>query len=83
MKILSKKEQLRNKLTEIDVELVDAWNNVLRMKKRKERKDNWGIFSFIVEEHWFVYRNHDKALAKYKLLAEYREVISNDLLSCA
>lgn len=80
MKILTEKDQLRNKLKEIDKSIEYSRDEMNKAYRRKERKTNWGIFSFITDEHWLLDFIFKSKLTQLNLLEEYREVISDRLL---
>jgi hypothetical protein len=80
MKILTEKDQLRNKLVEIDESIKYSRDEMNKAYRRKKRKTNWGIFSFISEASWLLFFTYERKLTKLKLIEEYREVISDRLL---
>jgi len=73
MKILDKKDQLRSKLDDTDNAIDFADTKQKRARKRKERKENWGILSFIADEQWLLRFNYERELNALHLLLEYRE----------
>ena len=81
MKILTEKDQLRAKLNEIDILIDYSRDEMEKAHRRKTRKENWGFFSFISDEHWLLNLNYERKLTLYKLLLEYREIISDRLLN--
>jgi hypothetical protein len=80
MKILTEKDQLRNKLEEIDKSIEYSRDEMNKAYRRKERKTNWGILSFITDEHWLLDFIYKRKLTQLNLLEEYREIISDRLL---
>ena len=80
MKILTEKEQLRIKLDEIEKSIEYAREVVDIAYKRKSRKEYWGIYSFILDEHWLLDLNLKRKSLQLKLLIEYKETISDRLL---
>lgn len=80
MKILTEKEQVRLKLAEIKESIGHAREVVNIAYKRKKRKDDWGIFSFILDEYLLLDFNYKTNLTQLKLLIEYEEIISDRLL---
>ena len=80
MKILTEKDQLRLKLEEIDKSIEYSRDEMNKAYQRKERKNNWQIFSFITDEHWLLDFIYKRKLTQLNLLEEYREVISDRLL---
>lgn len=79
MKILSEKEQLIKKLEEINSAINHQNFVVNRAYKRKERKDNWGVLSFITDDYSMLEYNYDMAVSNKKLLMEYFDVINERL----
>lgn len=80
MKILTEKEQLRAKLDEIEKSIEYAQKVVDIAHKRKNRKEDWGFFAFIPEEHWLLEFNYKRKSTQLKLLIEYKETISDRLI---
>lgn len=80
MKILTEKDQLRNKLEEIDKSIEYSRDEMNKAYRRKERKTNWGILSFITDEHWLLDFIYKRKLTQLNLLEEYLEIISDRLL---
>lgn len=80
MKILTEKDQLRNKLEEVDKSIEYSRDEMNKAYRRKERKSNWGILSFIADEHWLLDFIYKRKLTQLQLLEEYREIISDRLL---
>ena len=80
MKILTEKDQLRNKLEEVDKSIEYSRAEMNKAYRRKERKTNWGILSFITDEYWLLNFNYTRKLTQLNLLEEYREVISDRLI---
>ena len=80
MKILTEKDQLRNKLKEIDESIKYSRDEMNKAHRRKERKTNWGVLSFITDENWLLDFIYERKLTQLNLLEEYREVISDRLL---
>jgi len=80
MKILTENDQLRNKLNEIDNSIKYSTDEVNRAYKRRGRKNNWGILSFISDEYWRLDFNYKRKLTQLNLIEEYRNVISDMLL---
>lgn len=81
MKILSEKEQLRNKLKEIDYQIEMASSEYDYAVERKKRKRNWGTLSFIIDDYSMLDFICNNKLTQLNLLKEYREYISNRLIS--
>jgi hypothetical protein len=80
MKILTEKEQLRNKLSEIELAIESSLIEMNRVYSRRERKTNWGIFSFISDPYWLLDATLKKKQTQVKLLEEYRDIISDRLV---
>jgi len=70
MKILDKKDQLRSKLDDTDKAIKFADDKQKRARKKKERKENWGILSFISDEQWLLRFNYERELNVLELLRE-------------
>jgi len=73
MKILTEKDQLRNKLDDVDKAIKYANDETERAYKRLQRKENWGIMSFIADEQWLLRFNHERKQNILILLREYRQ----------
>ena len=73
MKILDTKDQLRNKLDDVDSAIKYANDETNRAYKRKQRKENWGMLSFIADEGWLLRFNHERKQNILILLREYRQ----------
>jgi len=73
MKILDTKDQLRNKLDDVDKAIKYADDETNRAYKRLQRKDNWGILSFIADERWLLRFTHERKENILVLLREYRQ----------
>ena len=81
MKILTEKDQLRNKLDELDKAIKIASEQRDKAMKRKSRKENWKLLSFIADEHWLLEVKQQRAITNLALLREYRDVINDRLLN--
>ena len=75
MKILTEKDQLRNKLDELDNIIGYSQDEMNKAFNRKDRKENLGMFSFIIDEQWLLNYTYKRKLAQLQLLEEYRLVI--------
>jgi hypothetical protein len=80
MKILTEKEQLRNKLSEIELAIESSLIEMNRTYSRRERKTNWGVLSFIIDPYWLLDFRFKKNQTQVKLLEEYRDIISDRLV---
>lgn len=79
MKILSEKEQLIKKLEEINSAINHQNFTVNHTYRRKRRKNNLGVFSFITDDYSMLEYNYDMAVSNKKLLMEYFDVINERL----
>lgn len=79
MKILTEKDQLREKRDEIDDSLKILSDEIIHTYNRKRRKDNYGILSFIYDDRWLLNYKWKIKLTQRTLLNEYRDVISDRL----
>lgn len=77
MKILTELEQLGEKYDEITDSIDFTSDKVSSCIKRQKRKENWGIFSFILQEHWSLAYDLKNTETQFNLLKEYRESISD------
>jgi hypothetical protein len=75
MKILSEKEQLYNKLNEIDKSINFINIEYTTAKNKLTRKINWGIFSFIPIGYDVLAYNKNSLKATLEFLVEYQNLI--------
>lgn len=75
MKILSAKEQIKQKLLEVDNAIESIKIDQESARAKKNRKENWGIFSFIITEHWLLNLRYIQICEQLKLLCEYRDML--------
>lgn len=79
MKILTEKDQLRNKLNELDKAIEYCNKEVRNAHKRKIRREYWGIFSMQIKERWFLQFEYDSKKSLVRLLEEYKDELSDRL----
>lgn len=77
MKILTPKEQLFNKLDDVDNAIKYANIELTTAYERKQRKQIWGIYSFIGDSQWTLTTIHENKIMNLELLIEYRGEIQN------
>ena len=82
MKFKTKKEQIREKLHELDKSI--KWQNIKvhSAKKRYERKCNWVISFWITENTDTLNFYHEREKNIEDNLKEYSEKLHDELMSC-
>lgn len=80
MKILTAKEQLRSMLDDVEFTIVYSKGAYRKALNRKERKENWGVFSFILEEHWSLRYDCDCMLKQLNMLIAYKDMLEDLLM---
>jgi hypothetical protein len=80
MKILTEKEQLRLKLSEIDEAIKYSQDEVSEAYRRKKKKQNWLFISFVFDSYSSLEYKYKNKLTQLTLLREYRDIISNRIM---
>ena len=79
MKILSDKDQLRNKIQDVEYAINYAGEEYTKANNRVKRKDNWGFLSFVFEPYWLLILTRNIKLDILNLLKEYRDTLIKEL----
>ena len=79
MKILSDKDQLRNKIQDVEYAINYAGEEYTKANNRVKRKDNWGVLSFVFEPYWLLILTRNIKLDILNLLKEYRDTLIKEL----
>ena len=75
MKILSEKEQLSLRLSELNDSIQFTSDNEDKIYNKIQRKDAWGVFSFVFEPYWYLMFERKNILYQLNLLKVYREIL--------
>lgn len=79
MKVLTKEEQLTAHLIELNSAISYAKDEVEKAYRRKARKNNWGLLSFIFDPFWLLEFTYNRKLVQWNMLEDYRDIITEQI----